>query len=55
MDIATKKYWLFYEWVASEWELSREFGDRLASLLRSGFLGVWPFWAEIIFLFLVLG
>ena len=35
--------------MASERELSREFGGRPASLLGSGFLGVWPFWAEIIF------
>ena len=48
MDIGTNKIWLFYERVASEQELLMEFGGRLASLLGSGFLGVWPFWAEII-------
>ena len=36
--------------MASAQELSREFGGRPASLLGSGFLGVWPFWAEIIFI-----
>ena len=55
IDIGTNKHWLCYEWVASERELSREFGGRPTSLLGSGFLGVWPFRAEIIFLFLVVG
>ena len=35
--------------MASARELSREFGGRPTSLLGFGFLGVWPFWAEIIF------
>ena len=48
MEIGLNKKWRFYEWVASAQELSREFGGRPASLLGSGFLGVWPFWAEII-------
>ena len=49
MEIGSNKNWWFYEWVASERELSREFGGKPASLLGSGFLGVWPFGAEIIF------
>ena len=48
MEIGSNKNWWFYEWVASERELSRDVGGRPASLLGSGFLGVWPFWAEII-------
>ena len=35
--------------MASARELLRELGGRPASLLGFGFLGVWPFWAEIIF------
>ena len=53
MEIGLNK-WRFYEWVASATELLRELGGRPTSLLGSGFLGVWPFWAEIIsFLLLV--
>ena len=48
MEIGSNKNWWFYEWVASARGLSREFGGRPASLLGSGFLGVWPFWVEII-------
>ena len=54
--MGTKKFWLcLYECVASERELSREFWGRPIPFLGFGFLDVWPFWAEITFLFLAMG
>ena len=42
---------VFHEWVASDRELSREFGGRPTSFLGFGFLGVWSVRTEITFLF----
>ena len=56
MDYGTNKFWLrFYEWGASDRELSREFGGRPTPFLGFGFLVVWPVWAEITFLLLDVG
>ena len=50
MEIGLNKKGLFYEWVASAQEVSREFGDRPTSILGSG-----PFGPRSYFVFLVVG